>query len=121
MLPATPDFRRARSNTPADFVVFELKADLATDVTQDKPFRELLQLIAQLYKPASAGVVKRVDQGPKLGLTTAPRVSTVLENRDREVKSLETKPNCAMSAGSRLGNRYTSRCSSTWLASMSSR
>ena len=89
MLPTIPDFRRACSNTPADLVISKSLANLATDVTQDKHFRELLQLIAQLSKPASAGFVKRVDQGPKLGLTTAPLVSTVLENRDRKVKSLQ--------------------------------
>ena len=101
MLPATPHSPRARSNTPADFVVSDSPADLATEVSQDKPFRELLQLVAeranvqaeapaaeQLLKPTSAGFVKRTDQGPRLGLTTAPLVATVLENRDSEVKSL---------------------------------
>ena len=34
VLPTTPDFSRARCNTPADFVVSELPTDLATDVTQ---------------------------------------------------------------------------------------
>ena len=41
VLPVTPDFRRACSNTPADFVASESPADLATEVTQDKPFLEL--------------------------------------------------------------------------------
>ena len=78
VLPATPDVRRACSNTPADLVVFESLANLATDVAQEKPFRELLQLIAQLSKPASAGFVNY-----------SPFVSTVLEDRHREVKSLQ--------------------------------
>ena len=77
-------------------------ADLATEVVQDKPFRELIQLVAQLsnvraeapaaeqlLKPASAGFIKRADHGPRLGLTTAPLVATVLKNRDREVKHLQ--------------------------------
>ena len=78
VLSATPEFSRSRSNTPADFVVFELPADLATDVTQAFFVTFfLLQLIAQLSKPTSAGFVKRVDQDPKLGLTTAPLVFMV--------------------------------------------
>ena len=105
-LSATPAsaYQRARSNTPADFVPSESPADISSvaDQPQDKPFRELLQLIArlsnvkalplpatQIVKPASASFIEKSDDGPRLGLSTSPLITTILENRDREVTSLQ--------------------------------
>ena len=105
-LSSTPasTYQRARSNTPADFIPSESAADLSsvTDQPQDKPFRELLQLVArlsnvqalplpatQIVKPASASFIEKTDDGPRLGLSTSPLITTILENRDREVTNLQ--------------------------------